>query len=334
MNKKGKIKDIVKSLILFMCIAVPVLTIIVPVLAQSGGGMVEETLGEIAKPTKLPGFDTASHADASYEYGASNITSAIYFTVDLMKYLMGTIAVIVIIASGVRLVTAGKEIEEVSSNQKENIKYAIIGLILIIVADVFVKQVFFGEAGEIYQSSADVQMAAERGSETIRGIYDLMAIFMGVIAILMIVASGIQMVVSGGNEEALDKGKKAITWAVVGLVILGLAEFVVKDIIFPNQGAVLPDTVAFAEQIKSITNFASGFIATIAVGFYMYGGFLYVTAAGKEDKAGDAKKVFIGATIGIVIALAAFAVVNTFIKMDSEVAPSVDDVIESTFPAN
>ncbi|MFH1228708.1 MAG: hypothetical protein V1701_12510, partial [Planctomycetota bacterium] len=129
----ANIKEIFKSLTIFLAIATIVLTVHSPALAQvEGSGFVQQTLGEIAQPTKLPSFETSSHAEASYEFGASNITSAIFYAVDMLKYLMGTVAVLVIIVSGIRLITAGKKIEEVSSQQKENIKYAMIGLIIIV----------------------------------------------------------------------------------------------------------------------------------------------------------------------------------------------------------
>ncbi|HLG25341.1 MAG TPA: pilin, partial [Candidatus Gracilibacteria bacterium] len=236
---------------------------------------------------------------------------------DLLKYGMGTIAVIVIIASGVRLITAGKQIEEIAGQQKENIKYALIGLIVIMMADVLVKEVFFGEQGEVFRSEADAQMAAERGTEQIRGLYNFIEYFIGAIAVLMIVISGIRMVLSAGNEEILGKTKKQIMWAIAGLVLVGVSELLVKDIVFPEQGSQLSDVNRARELIVNITNFVSAFIATVAIAMFMYGGFLYVTATGKEDQTAKAKKVLMGAAIGIVIAMAAFALVNTFVKFEA-----------------
>lgn len=41
---------------------------------------------------------------------------------------------------------------------------------------------------------------------------------LGILAVVFVVVGGVQMVVSGGNEEAITKAKKTITWAVLGLV--------------------------------------------------------------------------------------------------------------------
>ncbi len=46
---------------------------------------------------------------------------------------------------------------------------------------------------------------------------------MGVFAVVFIIVGGFQMVVAAGNEEAITKAKKTITWAVLGMVVALLA---------------------------------------------------------------------------------------------------------------
>jgi hypothetical protein len=137
----------------------------------------------------------------------------------------------------------------------------------------------------------------------------------------MIIISGFRLVTSGGKDEEIAKSKRNITYAVVGLMLVGVAELVVKDIVFPKEGAQLGDVNKAKELIVTLTNFISGFIATITIAMFMYGGFLYVTAAGKEDQAAKAKKVLIGATIGLLLAMAAFALVNTVITLQPPTKP-------------
>ncbi|MFC1747799.1 pilin [Pseudomonadota bacterium] len=319
MENKNKKLNFWASLGLFILILNLTLLIAVPAYAQSVSGIVEE----IGGTSSLPSYDTG-HSEASYEEGASNITSAVLFAVDALKYLMGTIAVVIIISSGIRLITASKSIDEIATKQKENLKYAIIGLIVIIIADVLVKEVFFGEAGEVYRSEVDAQLAAERGAEQLRGIYVFIEMFVGALAVLMIVFAGFKLVISGGNEEAQGKAKKMIMYSVIGLIVIGVSEFVVKDVVFPDTGERISDVDSGKRLIVSFTNFVSGFVATVAVAFLMYGGFLYVTAVGREEQAGKAKKVLIGAIIGMLVAMAAFAIVNTLIRLE----PIAETVIE------
>ena len=123
-HQNKKIAKILKELVLpflaFLIITSIALTISAPAFAQD----LQSTLTTIGQPGEkeiLPVFGTAVHAEASYVQGASNITSAILFVVDLLKYVMGGIAVLVIMISGIRLITGVKNIEEVSQKQKENL---------------------------------------------------------------------------------------------------------------------------------------------------------------------------------------------------------------------
>ncbi|OGJ48926.1 hypothetical protein A2344_03290 [Candidatus Peregrinibacteria bacterium RIFOXYB12_FULL_41_12] len=67
------------------------------------------------------------------------------------------------------------------------------------------------------------------------------------------------------------------------------------------------------EFILNVTNFALSFLGLVAVVVIIYGGFLYVTAAGEEEKSGKGKKAVMYAIIGIIIVLASYAIVNTLI---------------------
>ena len=59
----------------------------------------------------------------------------------------------------------------------------------------------------------------------------------------------------------------------------------------------------------NVTNWILGFIAIIATLVIIYGGVLYLTAAGNEDAVATAKKTISYGIIGIVIAGLAYAMV-------------------------
>jgi hypothetical protein len=70
----------------------------------------------------------------------------------------------------------------------------------------------------------------------------------------------------------------------------------------------------------SIIRIALGFLGIIAVGLMIYAGFLWMTAAGDEEKISKAKKIIIAAVVGIIIILASFLIVNFIIsKWQSEI---------------
>lgn len=66
--------------------------------------------------------------------------------------------------------------------------------------------------------------------------------------------------------------------------------------------------------VVNAVNFVLGFLGLVAVVMVIYGGFLYVTAAGQEEQTTKGKKSVMYAIIGIVIILISYALVNTVIK--------------------
>ena len=74
------------------------------------------------------------------------------------------------------------------------------------------------------------------------------------------------------------------------------------------------------QLVLKIVNFALGFLGVIAVIMIIYGGFLYVTAAGADEKIQSAKKIIMYSVIGIIIILLSFAIVNTVLSAGTGVA--------------
>ncbi|MBU0667498.1 pilin [Patescibacteria group bacterium] len=70
---------------------------------------------------------------------------------------------------------------------------------------------------------------------------------------------------------------------------------------------------SFRNLILTFLNFFLGFLGLLAVVMVIYGGILYVTAAGEQDKLDKGKKIIMYAVVGIVIILLAFALVNTIL---------------------
>lgn len=60
----------------------------------------------------------------------------------------------------------------------------------------------------------------------------------------------------------------------------------------------------------SIVKYLMTFLGIIAVVVILLGGFKWMTAAGNEDKVGEAKKLIIAGIIGLIIILAAYAIVT------------------------
>ncbi len=59
----------------------------------------------------------------------------------------------------------------------------------------------------------------------------ILTIVMGIAAVIVIIISGIKFVTSGGNSENIDKAKKGLTYAVVGLLIAIFAQAIVSFVL-------------------------------------------------------------------------------------------------------
>ncbi|OGY43662.1 MAG: hypothetical protein A3B89_04470 [Candidatus Buchananbacteria bacterium RIFCSPHIGHO2_02_FULL_40_13] len=64
------------------------------------------------------------------------------------------------------------------------------------------------------------------------------------------------------------------------------------------------------ESINSIIQLLLSFLGILAVIIILWGGFLWMTAAGDDSKVDKAKKLIISGIVGIVIILAAYIIAN------------------------
>lgn len=74
--------------------------------------------------------------------------------------------------------------------------------------------------------------------EAVGGVIKIFVGVSGSIALLMFTYGGVMMLISGGNQERVDAGRKAITWASIGLAVIFLS-YAVLRLIFTSLGAGL-----------------------------------------------------------------------------------------------
>lgn len=72
-------------------------------------------------------------------------------------------------------------------------------------------------------------------------------------------------------------------------------------------------TTSPATYIGRIIQQAIGITGALALGFFVYGGFMYMTAAGNQERIGQAKRNMVWAALGLVVIFAAYAIVNFII---------------------
>ncbi|MFC1747800.1 pilin [Pseudomonadota bacterium] len=252
-----------------------------------------------------------------------------------VRFILGAIAIAMIVYAGFRMVTGWGD-EETYSKSRKSIFYGIIGLALVGLA---------GEAAQIF--SVDCPAFTPPGQSVIpckeggflkdpnslirtatlfnqqtQIIITFIKYLAGAIAILMIVRSGARLVTSSSSEENVAQDKKNLAYSGIGLILIIIADNVISNIFYkvdlsryPGTGGAAPavDPVQGVKEIIGFTNIVVNIVGPIAVLALLAGGVMYITAGGQEEKMNQAKRLILSALIGIIIIYGAFAIVSTIV---------------------
>jgi len=106
--------------------------------------------------------------------------------------------------------------------------------------------------------------------------------------------------------------KTAQIIAIVLTFVFALTPVAFAQFTTPNQcgQAGLPCDTSITGFIMKIINIALGIAGLIAVLFLIIGGFRYITSAGNEETAEQAKKIIVNAIIGVVVIILSFVIVR------------------------
>ena len=154
-------------------------------------------------------------------------------------------------------------------------------------------------------------------------------LILGILAIIAIIIAGMKYITAGGDSKGAEVGKKALLYAIYGIILAVLCVMLVKTTVnevvgIVNQrvddpsapGDILPgDYTGTNASISSIFDrtgiiwrfimLAVYYAEAVAVFYILYASFLYITSFGEESKAESAKKTLIWAVIGLAFILSA-----------------------------
>lgn len=283
----------------------------------------------------LNSFDGRFHPLSAVDPGADVITSIIFSILDFLKYFLGVAATLLAIVQGLKLVTAGRKIDDIQPKAVMTLKLMVYGFVVVMISDELVRA-FYGEYGECAASVSNVKECAKSGSALIKGVYDFILSVIATLAIASIAFAGFRMVTAAGNEDTVGTSKKRITVAVIGLIVAGIAEYVVKGVVFPDNGEAGINYDAAKGLVISFTNYIASFIGAGAFLMLFYAGYLYAVSFGNDDQIGKAKNIIKSALIGIIVAAAAFAIVRTITSFEARTdlnLPQNIPGVPSTAPA-
>jgi len=67
-------------------------------------------------------------------------------------------------------------------------------------------------------------------------IVDLISVIVGIIAVIMIIFGGFRYITSGGDSGKVGNAKNSLIYAIVGLIIVALAQLIVRFVLNQSSG--------------------------------------------------------------------------------------------------
>ena len=78
-------------------------------------------------------------------------------------------------------------------------------------------------------------------TNTIRSVVNIVGIIAGIVAVIMIIVSGFRYITSGGASEKVAAAKSSLIYALIGVAIVALSQFLVHFVL--TQAANAPDNI-------------------------------------------------------------------------------------------
>jgi len=170
--------------------------------------MTAENIANIFNPEE-------AKANALIDFKAAN--DQIRQVTNYIKWLIGSVIVLFITVSGVRLVLARGNQEKITK-QKNHLIYSGIGMLVLLLATNIVNAIYvFGNPDEIVAANSTVAIT-ELGS-----IIRLLLVFLGPVTIIFTISAGFMYLTAFENEDRAKKARKMITAGVTGIVLVYMA---------------------------------------------------------------------------------------------------------------
>lgn len=77
----------------------------------------------------------------------------------------------------------------------------------------------------------NVDGSGDKLTDIIKTIINIVSVIVGVVAVIMIVFGGLKYITSGGDSSNVSSAKNTIIYAIIGLVIVALAQFIVRFVL-------------------------------------------------------------------------------------------------------
>lgn len=236
----------------------------------------------------------------SMGYGAEAYVGIAQLLVAQLRPLLFIVGTLVITILGFRMII-GQEDESIDK-AKTTIIAVISGIMLAFLIEPFIAA-FYGVAGEVVTAPG---AGANIVAQEVGGIIDWALSIAGVLAVLMIIVSGLKAIASPFSEEGIGNMRSTIISVGFGMILLVFR--VAINVAFGSTGT--PSAQPIIDILVNILTFVLGFVALAAVVVLIYAGILMMLNYGREDEISRAKGIIARAIIGIIIILVSIGIVQ------------------------
>lgn len=80
-------------------------------------------------------------------------------------------------------------------------------------------------------SRGDTSVGTQRIQDIVTFIINIFSVIVGIVAVIMIIWGGFKYITSGGDSGNITSAKNTIIYAIIGLIIVALAQFLVKFVL-------------------------------------------------------------------------------------------------------
>ena len=79
--------------------------------------------------------------------------------------------------------------------------------------------------------AAKDESGIEKINKVVRGVVNTLSLIVGIVAVIMIIIGGLRYITSGGASDKVSGAKDTIVFAIVGLVVVALAQVIVRFVL-------------------------------------------------------------------------------------------------------
>lgn len=84
--------------------------------------------------------------------------------------------------------------------------------------------------------TCDAQATGTQVNNLIESVINIFSIIVGVVAVIMMIYGGFRYITSGGDSGNIQTAKNTILYAIIGLIIVALSQFLVKFVLGQASG--------------------------------------------------------------------------------------------------